>query len=333
MVKLLLKPAPKLALGKDICANGSSASSRTELTDYMTLKDRAEPRLFPPQVALHLVKLACELPEMEGRSLSQWDCRELARQLVAAGIVGSISASTVSRVLHSNQLKPWRIHAWLSPKVPRDKAFAKSIRKISRLYTKKLKPDEMVLCVDEKTSLQPRPRLAPTLPAMPKLPVRVEHEYERKGALNLFAAFDTRSGKVWGKTYERKRQVEFIDFLEYLNKELPAQITHIQIVLDNLSVHKGMQVQAWLRENPRFTFHYPPVHCSWMNQVEQWFGILQRKRLRIANFKDKAALAQQLEAFIREWNEVAHPFNWTSKSITKIMAKCDGVESTPTKAA
>lgn len=284
-------------------------------------------------MAVYLVKIACELPEKQGRSLSQWDCTELARQLVAAGIVGSISASTVQRVLYSNQLKPWRIHAWLSPKVPRDKKFAKSIRDISRIYTKKLKAHEMVLCIDEKTSLQPRPRLAPTMPALPKLPIRVEHEYERKGALNLFAAFDTRTGKVWGKTYERKRQVEFIDFLELLNKEIPAQVTHIRIVLDNLPMHRGKLVQAWLTENSRFTFHYPPIHCSWMNQVEQWFGILHRKRLRIANFENKADLAEQLQAFIREWNEVAHPFNWTSKSIAKIMAKCDAAKSAPTKAA
>jgi transposase len=332
MVKLLLKPAPKLALGKDIFGNGSTALLRRGLTDYMTLNDRDESRFFPPQVAVYLVKIACELPDTQARSLSQWDCTELARQLVTAGLVGSISASTVWRVLHSNQLKPWRVHAWLSPKVPRDRAFAKSIRAIGRLYTKKLKSNEMVLCVDEKTSLQPRPRLSPTKPALPKLPVLVEHEYERKGALNLFAAFDTRTGKVWGKTYDRKRQVEFIDFLELLNKEIPAQVVHIRIVLDNLPMHTGKKIQAWLKENPRFTFHHPPVHCSWMNQVEQWFGILQRKRLKISNFVDKAALAERIQAFITEWNQVAHPFNWTSKSIAKIMSKCNGPESAPPKA-
>ena len=107
----------------------------------------------------------CVRPDTQGRSLTQWDCTELARQLVAAGVVGSICASTVRRILQSHHLKPWRHHLWLSPKVPRDKAFAKSIREISRLYTRKLKRHEMVLCVDEKTSLQPRPRQAPTLPA------------------------------------------------------------------------------------------------------------------------------------------------------------------------
>ena len=180
----------------------------------------------------------------------------------------------------------------------------------------------MVLCVDEKTSLQPRTRKSPTKPAMPDQPVRVEHEYERKGALNLFAGFDTRTGKVYGLTAERKRQKEFIAFLEKLDHEIPAAITTVYVVLDNLRMHKGKQVQAWLVQNPRFVFHHPPVHCSWMNQVEQWFSILQRKRLRIADFQDKAHLAERLMAFIQEWNEVAHPFGWKEKSFAKVLAKC-----------
>ena len=92
---------------------------------------------------------------------------------------------------------------------------------------------------------------AKTLPAQPGVPVRVEHEYERKGALNLFAAFDTRTGFVWDQTYERKRQEEFIAFLEYLDHQVPSHITTIHLVLDNLSVHKGKKVQAWLSQHPR----------------------------------------------------------------------------------
>ena len=234
------------------------------------------------------------------------------------------------RILNSNKLKPWRHHLWLSAKAPRDAAFVQSIKEISSLYTRPLNPYEMVLCVDEKTNLQPRPRKAKTLPAKPELPVRVEHEYERKGALNLFAAFDTRTGYVWGQTYERKRQEEFIAFLEYLDKEIPPSITTIHLVLDNLSVHKGKKVQAWLLKNPRFIFHHLPVHCSWMNQVEQWFSILQRKRLTIADFADKQALSQRLSAFIHEWTIIAHPLNWSQKSTTKILAKCEIVNSNNT---
>lgn len=272
---------------------------------------------------MHLVKMACELPDRAGRSLSQWDCEELAHQLVADGVVESISHETVRRILRSHHLKPWRHHLWLSPDVPRDAAFVAQVREICDLYTRELLPWEAVLCVDEKTSIQPRPRTSPTLPAAADQPIRLEHEYRRDGALNLFAAFDTRTGKVYGRTAARKRQVEFIEFLEQLDRELPAEKTVVHVVLDNLKMHKGKQVRAWLAAHPRFVFHHPPVHCSWMNQVEQWFGIVQRKRLRLADFPDKAALAERLAAFIAEWNQQAHPFNWSTKSAAKVMAWCE----------
>jgi len=269
-----------------------------------------------------VVKIACERPDDAGRSLSQWDCTEIARQLVRDGVVPSISAATVRQILLHHRLKPWRQKTWLSPKVPRDAAFAAQVQGICDLYTRPLRPDEVVLCVDEMTNLQPRPRKSQTLATKKDRPTRVEHEYGRCGALNLFAAFDTRTGKVYGHTAGRKRQVEFIEFLEQLDREIPASVQTVHIVLDNLRMHKGKQVQAWLAKHPRFVFHHPPVHCSWMNQVEQWFSILKRKRLRIADFADKEHLADRLKAFIRQWNEDAHPFNWTSKSVAKVMAKC-----------
>ena len=277
--------------------------------------------LFPPEVALHVVKLACELPDHVGRSLVQWNCPDLARQLEASGIVQSISAETIRCILQSHRLKPWRHHLWLSAKVPRDEQFAKQVQEIVDLYTRPLADWEMVLCVDEKTNLQPRPRKAPTLPARPGSPTRLEHEYQRAEALHLFAAFDTRTGKVYARTALRKRQKEFIALLAQLEWEIPSSIRRISLVLDNLSVHKGKQVQAWLQSHPRFVCFFLPVHCSWMNQVEQWFSIVQRKRLRILDFSDLDHLAERLLAFVAEWNTHAHPFNWSTKSALKVMAK------------
>jgi len=118
------------------------------------------PPRFLPEVALHVVKLACERPDHVGRSLSQWNCPDLARQLVADGIVQSISAETIRTILQSHKLKPWRHHLWLSAKVPRDEQFAKQVQEVVDLYTRPLAGWEMVLCADEKTNLQPRPRLA-----------------------------------------------------------------------------------------------------------------------------------------------------------------------------
>jgi hypothetical protein len=230
----------------------------------------------------------------------------------------------VQRILESHQLKPWRVHHWLSPKVARDEAFRVTVLEILDLYTRPLAPHERVLSLDEKTSLQPRTRTVPTRPAQPGLvPVHVEHEYLRKGALQLFAAFDTRTGEVTGILRRRKRQAEFIELLEQIDHDTPPSVTLIHLLCDNLSVHRGKLVRAWLDKHPRFQMHFTPVHCSWMNQVEQWFSILQRKRLTAPNFADLDTLEERVLAFIAEWNEIAHPFAWTAKSFDKVLAKID----------
>ncbi len=275
---------------------------------------------FPPEVALHLIRRACEMPDQLGRSLSQWDCVELARQVIAEGIVPTISAATIQRILARCRLKPWRSHLWLHPRTPRDAVFGQTVHAIAELYTRQLAPTELVLCVDEMTSIQPRHRLAPTRPARPGDPVQLEHEYVRGGALQLFAAFDTRSGEVYAGQFRRKRQVECLAFLTHLDHIIPTAITTVHIICDNVSVHHGKAVRAWLTTHPRFRFHFLPVHCSWMNQVEQWFGILRRKRLRTANFADLADLAAKIEHFIDQWNDTAHPFHWTAASFEKVLA-------------
>jgi transposase len=274
-------------------------------------------------VALHLVRRACELPEQVGRSLSQWDCAELARQLVRDEVVASISPQTVQRVLAAQRLKPWRSHVWLHPRTPRDATFAEQVRDVADLLTHLLDVHEVVLSLDEMTSLQPRPRRVATRPAQPGRPGQVEHEYGRAGATHLFAAFDTRSGRVYGVTTRRKRQVEYLTLLEHLDHAIPTAITTIHLLADNVSVHHGKLVQRWLADHPRFVAHFTPVHCSWMNPVEQWFGILRRKRLRSPNFADLATLQRAILQFIAEWNEIAHPFRWTASSFDKILATID----------
>ena len=234
---------------------------------------------FPPEVAIHVGQLAGERPDTLGRSLSQGDGADLARQLSAAGIVEDISAATVRRILTSHPLKPWRHQLWLYPKQPRNPAFYATISELIDLYTRPRRGDEMVLSGDEKTSLPPRCRVHPTQPAQPgNIPTRHAHDYKRGGALNLCAAFDTRSGQVFGQCYQRKRQQEFIAFLEQLDTEIEPHIKTIHLVCDNVSTHHGKDVRTWSAKHPRFVFHFTPVHCSWMNQVEQWFSILQRKR-------------------------------------------------------
>jgi transposase len=236
--------------------------------------------------------------------------------------VGAISAETVRRILASHQLKPWRTHVWLNPKKPRHEAFYTCIAELVALYPRPLARHELVLSIDEKTSLQPRPRLQPTKAAQPgNVPNRVEHEYTRDGALRLLAAFDTRTGHVYGRCARRKRQQEFSPFLEYLDRAIPSRITLIHVVCDNVSVHRGKEVQKWLHQHPRFRFHFTPTHCSWMNQVEQGFSILQRKRLRAADFASKEDMQPKIMQFITQWHQHAHPFNWSTKSVAKVMAE------------
>ena len=138
----------------------------------------------------------------------------------------------------------------------------------------------------------------------------------------MIAAFDTRKGTVLGITRGRKRAAEFIELLELIDRTYPPEITTIYAVLDNLRVHKGKQVAAWLAGHRRFVFHFPPVHCSWMNQIEQWFSILQRKALRLRDFAGVDALAEHIHTFIEDWNCHPHPFAWTRHSFDKVLAKC-----------
>jgi transposase len=226
-------------------------------------------------------------------------------------------------MLACHQLKPWRFQMWLSPRVARDAAFAECVGRLCQLYTRPLAAHERVICADEHTSIQPRPRLHKTRACVAGQVTQVEHEYRRCGALNLLAAIDTRTGQVWGEIAERKRQIEFLALLAQIEAALPESVTKVYLVVDNVRMHTGKQVLAWLEQHPRFELVHPPVHCSWMNQIEQWFSILVRKRLKIADFASKEHLSERLEAFIREWNERAHPFHWTAKSFEKILAKCE----------
>ena len=275
-------------------------------------------------MATYLTKLACELPDEVGRSLSLWTCTELARTLARDGIVDEISSQTVQRLLQCSRLKPCRVHHWLSPKVARDAAFREVVVGLCDLYTRKPVCTERIVSLDELTSIQPRTRTAATKPARPGLiPVQLEHEYERKGAWNLFAAFDIHSGKVVAQLHRRKRQKETLSLLEALDEDTPKRVKTIHVICDNISIHKGKLARQWLERHPRFRMHHTPVHCSWMNQVEQWFSILRRKRLRAPNFADLKDLALKIHQFVIEWNEVAHPFKWSIGSFDKILAKVD----------
>jgi hypothetical protein len=186
--------------------SGLNDSAENEWRGFSMSRAAGVRRLFPPAVAAHLVKLACDLPDDQQRSLSLWTCAELARTLQRDEIVETISPQSVQRILGSYRLKPWRSRYWLNAAKPRDEEFRRRTEEICDFYTRELEPNERVLCVDEKTSLLPRTRKFATRPARPDTPVRVEHEYRRSGALQLFGACDIQSGSVIGVCRPRKRQ-------------------------------------------------------------------------------------------------------------------------------
>ena len=277
-------------------------------------------RFFPPAVALSVVKLACARPAVAGRSLSQWESAELARQLVRDGVVEASSPQTVQRMLAHHTLKPWRHHLWRSPHVPRDAAFAAQVQEIVTWYTRPLGSGKCVVRRRE-TRLQPRTRKAPTLAAQPGQPVRVEHAYTRKGALNLFAGFDTRTGTVYATTAERKRQGECIAFLEQGDREVTPAITRSHIVLDHIRRHKGKKVQAWLATPPRFVLHLATRALLLDESGRAVVLDLATHTLAYCRLCGQKALAQRLMAFVAEWNDHAHPFQWSTTSVAKVMAK------------
>ena len=238
----LAEMARRLAMGRRIVRKWLKRFLNQRLAGLSDKPSRGRQPLFSPEVAVHLVKMACERPDKLGRSLSQWDGLELARQLEREGLVEGISAETVRRILECHQLKPWRHHLWLSPTTPRDTEFCGRVAAIVDLYPRPLRHDERVLCVDEKTSLQPRPRRHATRPANPERPNRVEHEYRRAGALHLWAAFDTRTGQVDGQCHPRKRPREFMAFLEHLDAAMPATIKTVHLVCDHARAHHGQPV-------------------------------------------------------------------------------------------
>jgi hypothetical protein len=283
----------------------------------------AAPRaFFPPAGAIHVGRLACERPDLRGRRLSPWDGHELARQLIAEGIVEAISASTVRRMLAVHPLTPWRQHRWLHPKPPRDATCSATIMELIDRYPRPLRDDAMVLSVEEKTSRQPRPRLAPTVPAQPQnSPHRHEHEYKRAGARNLVAAVDTRSGQVYGHCDERKRQQEGMAFLAAWDQEIAAHLRTMPLVCDHVRTHHGKDVTRGFAKHPRCVVHFTPVPCSGMHQGEHWCSIVPRQRWRMADVTSKDHLRAKLDQCICAWNEQAHPFNWSTKSVAKVMAE------------
>ena len=233
---------------------------------------------------------------------THWSVRVLARQL-------RISRMMVQRVWQRHEIQPHRVEKF---KFSNDPKFEEKVRDVVGLYLHP--PDRaLVLCVDEKSSIQALDRTAPLLPLRPGLPERQTHDYQRYGTTTLFAAFNILNGKVIGSCLSRHRGQEFVKFLNQLEKAVPA-VLQVHLILDNYSAHKSAEVQRWLKSKRRrrFHFHFTPTSSSWPNQVERWFGLITDRMIRRGTFRSVQALEQAIYQWLAMWNDHPQPFLWTA---------------------
>jgi hypothetical protein len=273
--------------------------------------------------------LACELPHELGVPLSRFSMSELKRAALERGIVAAIGESTIRRWLSEDAIKPWNHRSWV---FPRDPDFEAKAARILDLYEgvwegEPLGEDDWVLCADEKTSIQARRRLHATLPPAPGRAIRVEHEYERKGALAYHAAWDVRRARVFGRCEESTGIEPFGRLTQQVMEQEPYCSAHrVFWIVDNGSSHRGQASIERLQSRwKNAVLVHTPVHASWLNQIEIYFSILQRKVLTPNDFSSTDALAERLLCFQRHYEQVARPFQWkfTRRDLRKLMHRLE----------
>src|SRR5437667_8476527 len=262
----------------------------------------SKPRTATPAVQARVVRRVQQQPS-DGST--HWSCRKLAGEL-------GVSKSTVQRILMQARLKPHRLERYLASDDPDFEAKAADI---IGLY---LQPPQhaAVFCVDEKTAIQALDRLDPVLPLSPGRAERHGFEYYRHGTLSLYAALDTATGGVHGKTAARHTSREFVAFLEEVVSLCPPR-QEIHIILDNLSAHKTLSVREFLQQHPRVRFHFTPTYSSWLNQVEIWFAKIEREVIARGIFTSVPDLARKLCRYINAYSANARPIQWKYSDPTR----------------
>ena len=272
------------------------------------------PRRFPARVAAGVKALACEPPAASGKPLARWTCPELARQAVADGIVPAVSASTVRRWLAADAIKPWQHRSWI---FPRDPYFALKGGRVLDLYERTwegqpLGDGEYVLSADEKPGVQARSRIHLPLPPGPRRAMRAESEYRRCGTLAYLAAYDVHRARVIGRCEPSTGIKPFTALVDQVMAAEPyASAKRVFWVVDNGASHRNWAAAARLSDAyPNARMVHLPVHASWLNQVEVYFSVIQRKLLTPDDFGDLHSLAEQILAFEKHYNANARPFDW-----------------------
>ncbi len=243
----------------------------------------------------HVLALTLESTPVDA---THWSTRALAKKT-------GLSHVSIHRIWRAFSLAPHRSETF---KLSKDPLFIDKVRDIVGLYL--APPDRaLVLCVDEKSQIQALDRTAPLLPMRPGQIERRTHDYARHGTTSLFAALDTKTGKVIGQTQQRHRSEEFRNFLDTIEANVPKAL-EIHMILDNYGTHKTAMIRNWLAKRPRFHLHFTPTSASWLNLVERWFAALTEKQLRRGVHRSTKELKLAISTFINQHNQDPKPFIW-----------------------
>jgi transposase len=278
------------------------------------LRDKTRPpgkAPVPPERVAELVRLTLAPPPHEA---THWTAQAMAK------VVG-LAVSTVQTIWKAHGLAPHRFRAF---KLSNDPAFAEKLEAIVGLY---VDPPEhaVVLSLDEKSQIQALDRTQPGLPMKKGRGATLTHDDKRNGTTTLFAALNVLDGTVVGRNMQRHRHQEFIRFLNALERDVPVgKVVHV--ILDNYAAHKTPEVRRWLQRHPRWTFHFTPTSCSWLNAVEGFFAKLTRRRLKHGVFHSVVDLQAAINRFVREHNRTPKPFVWRADPAAIIAARNRGFQ-------
>jgi hypothetical protein len=283
--------------------------------------------------------LACELPARLGLPLSRFSRAELRRYVLAAGIVAEISGITIWRWLHEDALRPWSRRSWI---FPRDPDFASKAGPVLDLYHRHWKghtlaDDEFVISADEKTQIPIRTPCHPILPPGPGRPIRVEHEYRRHGVCAYIAAWDVHRARLFGDVVNKISILAFDTLVARVMSQEPYRSARrVFWIVDGGTIHRGQRAIHRLHgRNDNLKLVHLPRHASWLNQIEIYFSILQRKALTPADFRSRKEVAARILGFQEHYQRLAKPFEWkfTRRDLRRLMARCACSEQNPIAAA
>lgn len=290
---------------------------------------------FPPSLVVQVKALACELPHRKGLPLSRFSITDIRQEVLDQGLVAEISGATIWRGLSKDALRPWRPRSWV---FPRDPLFVEKAGPILDLdqglgQGQPLGPQDCVLSADEKTGIQARHRKHPSLPSSSGRAARIEHEYKREGAWVYLAAWDVRRAKVFGRCVLKDGIEPFQGLVGNVRSQEPyCSAARVFWIIDNGSAHRGLKcIQRLQARWPSIIPVHTPIHASWLNQVEIYFSIIQRKVLTPNDFDSLAKLETALLAFQERYERSAAPFQWTftREDLAKLATRLDAKTLAP----